>query len=240
MKKYSYDKLIVLEGVDGAGKSTQVNLLEQYLKQKGKKVIKIHSPNYAYYTGLLVQDMLQGYMGMNPYELNLYAVSSMYSIDRWCDVNQVYRSVFFGDDSYIILLDRYTQSNMIHQGSKLVKKWEHDYKGESEYVEILEEMLRGYGTWLIDYEYNMLELPRPDKILYLSIPEGESYRRLVNRGARDLYESEDFIHHSIISGDFFSEYYKWDVIDCYDRENNVSKSVEDIHKIILDRLKGMI
>lgn len=233
MSKYKYNKLIVFEGVDGAGKSTQINLLEMYLRKNNKKVLKIHCPDYESYPGMLIRSILNGDISNNPDDLNLYAMSLMYTIDRYIIVNKTYRDYFY-DNDYIILMDRYTQSNLIHQGAKFIKQHSSSIHGT------LEKFMRSYGEWLLDIEYNKIGLPEPDKVIYLSIPAEESLKRVLHRGHPDIHENRDFIIRSDKSGSFYANLYNWDVINCYDRENDLIRSIDEVHSMILERLEGLI
>ena len=239
MGEYVYKKLIVIEGVDGSGKSTQAELLEEYLKKNGKKVIKIHCPDYDYYSGKSIRDMLDGKFSKDANSLNTYAISSMYSVDRYCIVNKSYRDYFLNKEykGYYIIMDRYTQSNLIHQGSKLV-----EYDSNSNYHLLSYNSmlnLREYGNWLLDLEYTKMGLPRPDKIWYLHLPYEESYKRVVERGnTLDIHENKDFMSKSYSSGIYYANTYFWDIVECMD--GNRAKTVQEVHKDILDRLKGVI
>lgn len=238
--EYKYKKMIVFEGVDGAGKTTQINMLEQYLRDNNRKVVKIHCPDYSYYTGMLIKDILQGRISDNPDDINLYAFSAMYAIDRYMVVNSIYREYFYNEDNdhdYYILMDRYTQSNLIHQGAKLIKSIDNAFNHDKDIWETTEMLLRHYGKWLYRLEYDEMKLPRPDKVLYLSIPPDISRDRVLYRGNPDIHESESYIARSAISGNFYANYYKWDIIDCYDIEHNTQKSILEVHREILDVLR---
>ena len=237
MREYAYNKMIVFEGVDGAGKSTQISLLEQYLRDNNKKVVKIHCPDYGYYTGMLIKDILKGGISDNPDDINIYAMSAMYAVDRYMVVNKTYRDYFYDSDDYYILMDRYTQSNLIHQGAKLIQSVDNAFNHDKDIWETTEMLLRHYGKWLYRLEYDEMKLPRPDKVLYLSIPSSISRDRVLYRGNPDIHESESYIARSAKSGEFYANYYKWDIIDCYNREYNIQKSILEVHDDIVNVLK---
>ena len=153
----SKGKLIVLEGLDGSGKATQAKLLAEHLAAQGVPVQKITFPDYASDSSALVKMYLAGQFGQHPDDVNAYAASSFYAVDRYASYKTSWGS--FYERGGVIIADRYTTSNAVHQCSKLPQKqWEE------------------YLHWLFDYEFRLLGLPAPDRVIYLQVDPEVSQR----------------------------------------------------------------
>lgn len=144
--------LIVLEGIDGSGKETQSALLEKKLRQEKREVMHVSFPDYDSPSSSLVKMYLKGDFGRDPSDVNPYAASLFYAVDRFASYRMKWKS--FYEKGGIIIADRYTTSNMVHQMTKY------------EDAEKREEFL----SWLEKTEYEELELPRPDLVILLDIP----------------------------------------------------------------------
>ncbi len=156
----SKGKLIVLEGLDGSGKATQAKLLAEHLAAQGVPVQKITFPDYASDSSALVKMYLSGEFGQHPDDVNAYAASSFYAVDRYASYKTSWGS--FYEQGGVIIADRYTTSNAVHQCSKLPQEqWEE------------------YLHWLFDYEFRLLGLPAPDRVIYLQVDPAVSQRRRV-------------------------------------------------------------
>lgn len=166
-------KLVVLDGLDGSGKSTQLDRLDEYLSHRGIPYKRISFPDYAQPSSALVQQYLAGDFGSDPTDVNVYAVSSFYAVDRYASYKRFWETNYA--DGELILAARYTTSNAIYQMAKLPREeWD------------------GYLRWLADYEYGKLGLPRPDRVLFLDMPLEVSQRLLSERYAGD--ERQKDIH----------------------------------------------
>ena len=143
--------LIVLEGLDGSGKATQAKLLAQHLKEAGKNVQEITFPDYASDSSALVKMYLAGQFGDKPDDVNAYAASTFYSVDRYASYKQDWGA--FYEAGGLVIADRYTTSNAVHQASKLP-----------------EEERSAFLNWLFELEYGKLGLPKPDLVVYLEMP----------------------------------------------------------------------
>lgn len=144
-------KLIVIEGLDGSGKATQSQFLCDRLLSFEVNVKHISFPDYSQPSSSLVKMYLNGDLGDSPDSVNAYAASSFYAVDRYASYIKFWKQLY--DDGNIIIADRYTTSNMVYQMCKLQKnEWD------------------DYISWLEDYEYNKLQLPRPDAVIYLDMP----------------------------------------------------------------------
>lgn len=215
-------KLVVIEGLDGSGKNTQTKLLLEYLNSIGAKNKYITFPNYNSPSSSLIKMYLNSEFGSNPDSVNAYAASSFYAVDRFASFKKFWEKEY--NENHIILCDRYTTSNAIYQMCKLPEnKWEE------------------YLTWLSDYEYDKLGLPKPDKVIYLSVPIEISQslltkRYMGNETQKDLHESNlNFLRDCKKAAEHVTKVQNWDKIEC--TKNGVMRSVGDIHNDIINILK---
>ena len=210
-------KLIVIEGTDGSGKSTQFRLLTERLEQEGHKFQKLVFPQYAEPSSALIRMYLGGEFGSSPSDVNAYAASAFYAVDRYASYKKVWGDWY--ENGGLIVSDRYTTSNAVHQASK-------------EPAETQQAFLK----WLYDFEYDKLGLPRPDLILYLDVPT-DFTEKMMRRREQDTNTQAD-IHEQDMqylatcrrTGKAAAEYYGWTVIQCV-REGKM-RSIEDIHQEI--------
>ena len=169
-------KLIVIEGTDSSGKETQTKLLFERLEKEGKKIKKISFPNYDSPACEPVKMYLAGEFGDNAVEVNPYPISTMYAIDRYASFKKDWGK--FYEDNGIIITDRYTTSNMVHQASKI-----EDEKKKDEYLK-----------WLIELEYEKMELPKPDMVIFLNMPTDMAIKLMANRKNKITGEEKKDIH----------------------------------------------
>ncbi len=155
-------KLIVLEGLDGSGKATQAGLLVKTLEEKGLPVRKITFPNYQSPFCTPVKEYLAGALGEHPEDVNAYAASILFTIDRYASFQQDWRD--FYQAGGILVADRYTTSNAVHQCSKLAP-----------------EHWQEYTDWLFELEYRRVGIPAPDLVIYLATDPAVSQRLLSGR-----------------------------------------------------------
>ena len=151
-------KLIVIEGNDCSGKETQSQLLLQRLLREGKKVEKLSFPDYNSPTGKIVggpylgkEDMIKSYFEEGPTNVDPKVAALFYAADRRYALPEINKLI---EEGYYVILDRYVESNMAHQGCKINDK---------------EERLKLYD-WFESLEYGLLELPRPDLTIFLLMP----------------------------------------------------------------------
>lgn len=168
-------KLIVIEGLDGSGKATQTQLLHQSLLQQGINAQKVSFPNYESDSSALVRMYLNGDFGKNAGDVNAWAASSFYAVDRYASYHTSWRGFYEGGGT--VLADRYTTSNAIHQCAKLPKQqWE-------EYI-----------SWLEDFEYTKLAIPAPSLVVYLDVEPEVSQSLLTQRyggeDKKDIHEKD--------------------------------------------------
>lgn len=206
-------KLIVIEGLDGSGKATQSGLLTQALAAEGKAVRKVSFPDYASDSSALVKMYLAGQFGAEPGDVNAYAASSFYAVDRFAsykrDWGQFYR------EGGIIVADRYTTSNAIHQCSKLPR-----------------EQWADFLNWLFDYEYRLLGIPAPDAVIYLNVDPAVSQQLMTARyrgdeSRKDIHEGNlDYLRRSREAAAYCSQTLGWREIEC--SQGGVMRPVEEI------------
>ncbi len=218
-------KLIVVEGLDGSGKSTQLNILKNRLSDEGKPVTQIKLPNYEDKSSELVKMYLGGRFGNNPDSVNAFAASSFYAVDRFVSYNCFWKEDYLSGK--IILADRYTTSNAYHQLTKIDKE---DYDS--------------FLSWLEDYEYNKLGIPSPDCVIYLDMPVEVSQKLMTgryngNESKKDIHEiNTDYLSQCRITADYSCRKLGWKRICC--AENNKVKSIEAISNEIFEYIKTVL
>lgn len=210
-------KLIVLEGTDGSGKSTQFQRLTDRLSQEGRQFQKLVFPQYSEPSSALIRMYLGGEFGARPSDVNAYAASAFYSVDRYASYKKVWGQWY--ESGGLVVSDRYTTSNAVHQTSK-------------EPPEKQSEFLK----WLYDFEYGKLGLPKPDLVLYLDVPTDFTEKMMRSREAAththaDIHEQDmDYLAACRRAGKSAAEYYGWTVIPCV--RDGAMRSIEDIHEEI--------
>ena len=164
-------KLIVIEGTDGSGKSTQFSRMQEHLTADGVPHRHIVFPRYQEESSALIRMYLGGQFGSKPTDVNAYAASSFYAVDRYASYKMDWGQWY--EEGGVVLSDRYTTSNAVHQASK-------------EAPENRENFLH----WLYDFEYNKLGLPRPDLTIYLDVPTDFTEKLLRSREADTNTEAD--------------------------------------------------
>ena len=210
-------KLIVIEGTDGSGKSTQFRALTERLQKDGKAFKTLVFPRYSEPSSALIRMYLGGEFGSSPADVNAYAASAFYAVDRYASYKQDWGQWY--EDGGLIVSDRYTTSNAVHQASK--------EQGQAQ-----EEFLK----WLYEFEYDKLGLPRPDLTIYLDVPTDFTEKLLRSREAAtntsaDIHEQDTaYLATCRLTGRAAAKYYGWTVINCVQDGN--MRSIEDIHEEI--------
>ena len=219
-------KLIVLEGTDGSGKSTQFRLLCERLTNGGIPFQRLVFPQYSEPSSALIQMYLGGEFGSHPSDVNPYAASTFYAVDRYASLKKVWGKDY--EDGGLILSDRYTTSNAVHQGSKLSP-----------------EEQPAFFDWLFDLEYDKLGLPAPDVVIYLDMPTEHALRLLRGRESEthtkgDIHEVDpEYLAHCRETALRVARQFNWRVISCIGSNGEV-RSLEDIHQEILDVISESI
>ena len=210
-------KLIVIEGTDGSGKSTQFRLLTQRIQEAGYEFQKLVFPQYAEESSALIRMYLKGEFGTSPSDVSSYAASAFFAVDRYASYKKVWGKWY--EEGGLVLSDRYTTSNAVHQASK-------------ESPENQKEFLR----WLYEFEYDKLGLPRPDLTIYLDVPTDFTEKMMRRREAdtntsADIHEQDlDYLATCRRTGKAAAEYYNWTILDCV--RDGQMRSIEDIHEEI--------
>lgn len=218
-------KLIVIEGTDGSGKSTQFKLLTDRLNAQQLPFRKLVFPRYSEPSSALIRMYLQGQFGSHPSDVNSYAASAFYAVDRYASYKQDWGKWY--EDGGLVLSDRYTTSNAVHQASKERP-----------------EDREAYLHWLYDFEYDHLELPRPDLTIYLDVPT-DFTQTLMRRREQETDTKADIHEQDMAylatcreSGRFAAGYYGWTVIDCV--RDGAMRTIEDIHEEIFSHVKKLL
>lgn len=219
MKTKDY-KIIVIEGVDSSGKATQSQLLAKRLENDGKPVISVEFPNYKSDSSSVVKMYLNGDFGLDPNSVSPYAASTFFAVDRFASVNGEWKDYF--SNGNIVIADRYTTSNMVHQASKIAN---------------IEEKSK-FLDWLYDFEYNKVAIPKPDKVIFLDMPIEVSQKLLSKRyqgdeSKKDIHESDTaYLERCRKAAVFTAEYSNWEIIPC--SENGEARTIEAIAQDVLD------
>ncbi len=205
--------LIAIDGLDGSGKETQSKALCKYLEQQGIKHRCISFPNYNTKGCSLVEMYLKGEFGDDPMAVNAYAASSFFAMDRYSSYMLDWKKDY--EDGTVIIANRYTSANLVHQMAKLP-----------------EDARQDFMEWLMGYEYGLLGLPKPDGVIYLCLPpqvsESLVQKRCDSTGVtKDIHEkNSSFLAASYNAALYASEKCGWHRIDCV--RDGVLRSIEDI------------
>ena len=218
-------KLIVLEGIDGSGKSAQYRRLKARFEREGIDCRTIVFPRYEQESSALIRMYLEGRFGKNPSDVGPCAASIFYAVDRYAsymtDWGEYYRS------GGVVLSDRYTTSNAVHQASKLPE-------GERQ----------AFLDWLFDLEYGRMGLPAPDLVLYLDLPTEVSEKMLRHREqatatAADIHEQDwAYLRRCREGAREIARDLGWSVIDC--AAGDAPRTVEDIRREVLSRVEPLL
>lgn len=218
-------KLIVIEGLDGCGKSTQLELLPQNLLKNGIESKSVSFPDYDSNSSALVKMYLGGEFGKKPGDVNAYAASLFYAVDRFASYKTNWGDYY--NQNGVIVSGRYTTSNAVHQTSKM---------DESEW--------QGFLDWLYDLEYNKVGIPKPDKVIFLDMPIEVSQKLLSGRykgdeAKKDIHESDTaYLDKCRKAAMFTAKYSGWTIIPC--AKGGEPRTIEDIAKDILEETLKVI
>lgn len=215
-------KLIVIEGLDGSGKGTHTAEVFNKLKDAGVKIRRVTFPDYEQPSSTLVKMYLDGKFGRNPGDVNPYAASSFFAVDRFASYKSFWKEDY--ENGTLILCDRYTTSNIPYQMPKLPKEqWDE------------------FLTWLYDYEYNKMNLPKPDAVIYLDVPPEIAQRKMSERykgdeSKKDIHESDlEFQKSCYEAVRYASDKLSWIRIEL--TENGEMLSIEENQKKVFEALK---
>ena len=218
-------KLIVFEGTDGSGKSTQFELLAKRLEAEQIGFQRLRFPQYEEPSSALIRMYLGGAFGDDPEAVNAYAASTFYAVDQYASYQRVWKDYYQGGG--FVVSDRYTTSNAVHQGSKVP---------EGERAE--------FFRWLYDLEYDRMGLPRPDLVVLLDMPvelsEQLMRKREQSTGTHaDIHErNEDYLKKCRDVALHAAKYYGWRTVSC--AKDGAIRGVEDIHEEVYAIVKSCL
>ena len=215
-------KLIVFEGIDGSGKSTQFDLMCTRLTDEKQKFKRLVFPRYSEPSSALIRMYLAGDFGSDPDSVNAYAASSFFAVDRYASFVQDWRDFYLSGG--LILTDRYTTSNVLHQGAKIPAKQREQF-----------------FSWLYEYEFNLIGLPAPDLVIYMDIDAEFAAKRLQRRQTEtetnaDIHENDmAYLKNCARSGEQAAAQFGWHRIKCIENGTERDKNVmhTEIYNICL-------
>lgn len=218
-------RLIVFEGTDGSGKATQTELLCRELDRRGIPYKKLTFPRYDQESSALIRLYLGGAFGSRPDDVNAYAAATFYAVDRYASYKQDWGA--FYESGGLLIADRYTTSNAVHQTVKLPV-----------------EERKAFLDWLFDFEYRMLGLPKPTRVLYLDIPTDLTEQMMRRREHEthtkaDIHEQDDaYLRHCRENAAFVVDYCGWTKIVC--TEQGRLRPIEDIHAEVMEKVADLL
>lgn len=218
-------KLIVLEGTDGTGKTTQTRIMARRLEREGAAFRIVDFPRYGSPFAAPVERYLQGDLGKKPGDVSAYAASTLYAVDRYASYKEDWGKAY--EAGTLILSNRYTTSNAVHQAPKLPReeRW-------------------GYLDWLFDLEYHRLALPEPDLVIYLDLPaeisaEMLQKRREATHTRADIHERDGaYLRSCREAAREIVNRLGWRRVDC--AKNGTVRSPEDIHEELWELVRPLV
>ena len=218
-------KLYVIDGTDASGKQTQFEKLQQRLKKENIDFRTVSFPNYDSPSSYLVKMYLSGEFGENAKDVSPYIASTFYAADRYATYKTKLEDYY--NNGGIILADRYTTANMVHQAGKIKDKQEREK----------------FLNWLWDFEFNLYKLPVPTKVFFLNMPPEYAFELMKNRENKFTPEAQKDIHerdknHIIDSYNAacdVAQKYNWVTIDCI--KDDKIRTIEEIHEDIFKQIK---
>lgn len=219
-------KLIIIEAGDGSGKATQTRALYDNLVKDGRRVHRVEFPDYADNSSMLVRMYLNGEFGGHADDVNAYAASSFFAVDRYASYRRKWKKYY--DDGDIILADRYTTSNMVHQAVKITDKAEREK----------------FLDWLWDFEFNKMGLPVPDKVIFLDMNPEVADKLIAARAKetgvkKDIHEQDnDYLHRCYRAYCELAAKYGWAKVKC--SEGKEPLSVEEISRAVYNEVQSIL
>lgn len=216
-------KLIIIEAGDGSGKATQTKALYDHLAADGKRIHRVEFPDYGSDSSALVRMYLGGSFGEHADDVNAYAASTFFAVDRYASYQMKWKKYYEAGD--IILADRYTTSNMVHQAVKLTDAAERD----------------AFLDWLWDFEFQKLGLPVPDLVIFLDMDPAVSDRLIAARAKekaqeKDIHEKDtSYLHRCHAAYEVLAQKYDWQTIRC--SACGAPRTIEEIHADVYAAVK---
>ncbi len=216
-------KLIAFEGIDGSGKSTQARLTREKLSALGIDFKSVTFPRYDNPSATLIKMYLGGEFGSKPGDVNPYASSCFYAVDRYASFTQDWREHY--ENGGLIIADRYTTSNAIHQGAKFPK-----------------EQRTEFFRWLYNFEFDLMGLPKPDAVIYMDTSLELAEARIISRAAgsqTDIHERDfSYLELCHACGAQAAAEYGW--ISVKSHKDGAERSVEDVNDEIFGIIKDIL
>lgn len=221
-------KLFVIDGTDGSGKQTQFDKLKERLTKEKIEYKTVSFPNYDSPSSSLVKMYLSGEFGTDAKKISPYIASTFYAADRFATFKKEYEEYY--NNGGIILADRYTTANMVHQAGKI-----HNNEERKKFL-----------SWLWDFEFNLYGLPIPSKVFFLKMPPEVSLELIKDRENKFTHNEKKDIHesdkqHLIDSYNAacdVAKVYNWYTIECIKDEK--LRTIEDIHEEIFAEIRKII
>ncbi len=221
-------KLIVIDGTDGSGKQTQMEILESKLKNEGIDYKKVCFPNYDSPSSSLVKMYLSGEFGENAKKVSPYIASTFYAADRYATYKKDLEEYY--ENGGLILADRYTTANMVHQAGKIKDK----------------EERKKFLDWLWDLEFNIYKIPIPTKVFFLNMPPEYSLKLIAerknkfdNEAAKDIHERDKkHLEESYDAACELAKDYNWSEIKCI--KDGKIRTREEIGEEIFDIVRKIL
>ena len=221
-------KLFVIDGTDGSGKQTQLGKLKERLTKEGIEYRTVSFPNYDSPSSSLVKMYLSGEFGKNAKDISPYIASTFFAADRYATFQTGYKEYY--ENGGIIIADRYTTANMVHQAGKIKDK----------------EERKKFLDWLFDFEFNLYGLPIPTEVFFLNMPVEKAQELMANRENKFTHDTKKDIHESdkehlrdaYNAACDVSKEYNWYKIDCV--KNDQIRTIEDIHEEIYAEVQKAI
>lgn len=218
-------KLFVIDGTDGSGKQTQLENLKRRMSEENIDYRTVSFPNYDSPSSSLVKMYLGGEFGTDAKKISPYIASTFYAADRYATFKKDYEEYY--NNGGIILADRYTTANMVHQAGKILDK----------------EERKKFLDWLWDFEFNLYGLPVPTEVFFLNMPPEYSLKLMKNRENKITHETKKDIHEkdpehlrqSYNAACELSKQYNWYEIKCV--KNGEIRIIQDINDEIFTEVK---
>lgn len=209
--------LFIIEGLDGSGKKTQATLLNDYLNAHGQKSMMHSFPSYESMSSGPVKMYLDGQLCEKANQFDAYQTSALFAVDRLCTMAQLQKS-----DADVFVFDRYVESNVIHQGCKIVSK----------------PKRVKFVRWLHNLEYKIFKLPRPTCVVFLNVTPEVSFEISSDRTeqksgmTKDIQEQDkEFVLQSYKNALEMAKMLKWKIVNCVDKNGKILP-IETIHEKI--------
>lgn len=214
-------RLIVLEGVDGTGKTTQFELLCAYLRERGIPHRELSYPDYVDESSTLVRMYLSGAFGSDPDAVSPYAASAFYACDRYASFIRYWKEDY--QKGVLCLSCRYATSNAVHQGAKLPA-----------------DARAAYYAWLSDFEYRKMGIPEPSRVILLDMAAETALANIRARASgRDIHEADEaYLRRAAESAHMAAAYYGWRTVAC--SENGKMRERDAILGDILGQIRDLL